>query len=101
MKETLKIKKLLHEDIPTLKEWVNKTDYEYTLRKTEVIDYCNTIINKNKLQKYSEQFSQKTQLKEWKKLFKTCDIPPQSTEANTVKQFITILLTEYHELDNN
>lgn len=98
MNDAINIKTIIHDDIPTLDTWVEETEYEYDIRRSEVIDYCNTIVDEEKLDRISQDYEPETKITAWDELYNTCDINPDSSEASTMEIFLSTNISLYQEL---
>jgi len=100
MNDVINIQSIIYDNIPTLDTWVEETEYEYDIRRSEVIDYCNTIINEEKLDRISQAYDPETKITAWDELYNTCDINPDSSEASTMEIFLSANISLYQDLKN-
>lgn len=97
MTTEINIQSVIHDEIPTLNTWVEKTDYDYDIRRSEVIDYCNTILNEEKLDRISQDYDPETMITAWNELYNTCNIDPDSSEASTMEIFLSANISLYQD----
>jgi len=100
MNDAIDVTTIIHDNIPTLDTWVEETDYEYDIRRSEVIDYSNTIIDEQELDRVSQDYEPDTMITEWSELFTQCNVTPDSSEASTMKIFLSANISLYQELQD-
>jgi hypothetical protein len=83
----INIKQTLPEDIQTLEEWEEKQDFEYRRVESKAIDYANTVIDFENLNKQITE-KQTSKTSGFNNLFREASIDPQSAEANGIKRHI-------------
>lgn len=83
----INLKKTLPEDIQTLEEWEEKQDFEYRRVESKAIDYANTVIDFEHLNKQIAE-KQTSTMFGFNAFFREANIDPQSLEAKGIKRHI-------------
>ena len=97
MSDAIDLSNALKDDIPTLDEWVEKQDYEYSRRASEVVDYLNAVIDYDIVDDALVEYNTGTDLVGWNAMFDECDIKQDSSESTVAMTHITSYFEFYSE----
>lgn len=97
MSDAIDLSNSLKDDIPTLDEWVETQDYEYSRRASEVVDYLNAVIDYDIVDDELVEYNTGTELVGWNAMFDECDIKQDSSESTVATTHITSYFEFYSE----
>ena len=83
----INLQQTLPEEIESLKEWEEKQDFKYRRVESKAIDYANTVIDFEDLNKQITE-KQSSKIFGFNQLFRKAEIDPQSSEAKGIKRHI-------------
>jgi hypothetical protein len=89
MSDALDLSNMLKDDIPTLDEWLDAQDYEYSRRASEVVDYLNAVIDYTIVDDAIVEYNAGTELVGWNIAFDECGIEEDSEESAVATTHVT------------